>query len=273
MRLRAWLTVIAFGIAAAAQAAEAPAPHATVAIVEVDPANGAMLHSYDAVYVHVHYSSNVPVKIWVRPYANDKEVPAQSNASSVHPAGEGEALGWFACTETCEVHSIHVQLAAMDSGYPFLDYHSDDSYYFTWDGLPGPGHTPAAWVKPMQDEEKKRQEQAYKEQMNRPASAGDGLILVVFYVAILAALAACFVWPVWGVISWRDKWRWLAAAPLALVALKTLGIMLDFSRDRTSHNLLPFEYLMLAALVAPYMLIVWLLRRRAGRMAETDGTP
>jgi len=80
---------------------------------------------------------------------------------------------------------------------------------------------------------------------------------------VLAALAACFIWPIWGVIRWRAKWRWLAAAPLALVVLKTLGIMVDFSRDRTSHNLLPFEYLMLATLVAPYMLIVWLLRRRA----------
>jgi hypothetical protein len=259
MRLRAWVTIIALALAAAAQAAEAP--RATVSIVEVDPADGTTLHGSDSVYVHVHYVSDAPIKVWVRPYFQGKEVPTMSNGSFGHPAGEGEAFGWFACGQACQVDSIHLQVASMDSGYPFME--QAEPADFTWDGTPGAAHTPAAWVKPMQDEEKKRQEQAYKEQMAKPVSTGGTVLVSVFGLAVLAALAACFIWPIWGVIRWRAKWRWLAAAPLALVVLKTLGIMVDFSRDRTSHNLLPFEYLMLATLVAPYMLIVWLLRRRA----------
>jgi hypothetical protein len=185
----------------------------------------------------------------------------------VHPAGEGEALGWFTCTTVCEVHSIHIQIATADSGQPFLDQPNGD-YYFNWDGMPGERHTPAAWVKPLQDAEASREKQAYDAYVAQPLGRSGVFALMLFSAMLMGAALVSVIWPIYGLIKWRDKWRWLASAPLALTLLKTFSIASDITRDPTSHNLLPFEYLMIGAIATPYMLAVWLLRRKALK-AET----
>lgn len=253
---------LAMSLLLAANVAMATEPHATVSISEVDPVDGTMLHSNDQVYVRIHYSADVPIKLWIRPYAFDKEVPAYTNASTVHPAGEGDALGWFECTQVCEVHSIHIQVATADSGRPFLDQPNGD-YYFTWDGIPGERHSPASWVKPMQDAEAVRQKQAYDAYMAQPLGKSGVFALILFAAMLLAALFVCVVWPLYGLIKWQGKWRWLASAPLVLTVLKTLSISVDLARDPTSHNLLPFEYLIIGVIAAPYMIVVWFLRKKA----------
>lgn len=263
MRLLPALVLLLLLFCGTVGAAETSTPYVAVSIAEVDPADGAVLHGNDNVYVHVHYVSDVPIKVWVRPFFQGKEVSAYSNGSFGYPAGEDEAFGWFGLHQAGQVDSIHLQIARTDSGYPFKEDAFPANY--RWDGQPGNWHEPAAWVKPMQEHEQAEQKKAYDAYMSQPLGASGIVAIVLFYLAVLGALFACFVWPVYGLIRWREKWRWLAGAPLAIVGLKTLGIMVDTARDPTSHNLLPFEYLILATIVAPYMLVVWLLRRAALR--------
>lgn len=53
------------------------------------------LHRNQNFYMHFGYRSDQPVQIWVQPYFEGKQVNAGSNPSRTHPAGSGEALGWF----------------------------------------------------------------------------------------------------------------------------------------------------------------------------------
>ncbi|HXZ60273.1 MAG TPA: hypothetical protein VEG26_08800 [Steroidobacteraceae bacterium] len=236
-------------------------PQVEVSIVETDPESPATLHGTDNVYVHVHYSASAPIKIWVRPYFQGHTAGAMTMGSPVYPAGVGEAFGWFAFRGAGQVDSIHLQVATESSGYPFTEqaFPAD----FSWDGAPGAWHEPAAWVAPFQEAEKQREKEAHQRYANQPLGAVGGIALAVFGVMVLTALVVCFVWPLWALLRWRGKWRALAALPMLFVVLWIIKDVVELSADPTSHNLLPFELIEAAVLVATFMSILWVLRRRA----------
>jgi hypothetical protein len=91
------------------------------------------------------------------------------------------------------------------------------------------------------------------------------MLVLVFGIAVLGALGAGFLYPVWALFRWKGTWRALAGVPVIAVTLWTLKICADLSSDATSHNLLPFEYIIIAIFAGPYMAIVYLLRRIALR--------
>ena len=245
----------------------AGAPRITLEIAATDPPSPAVLHADDEVYVRVRYQSDAPLRIWVRPYLHDAPAAAMSGGSPVYPAGAGEAFGWFSFGGRGTVDAIHVQAAAANSGHPTTDVAANAE--FSWDGSVGARHERAAWVAPMVHRQEEAQKQEYRAYANRPLGISGTLALGVFAIGVLASLAGCFAWPIWGVLRWRGLWRALAAVPLAMMLLWCLKDCADLSRDPTSHNLLPFELIEAAVLAAPYMLAVWLLRRASLRRSAS----
>ena len=64
----------------------------------------------------------------------------------------------------------------------------------------------------------------------------------------------------WAAIAWQGAWRWLAAAPMLLMAAHFLFIMFQISIDPTSHNLWPFELAIIALIGLPVVGVLWLTR-------------
>jgi len=244
-------------------AAVAGNPLVTLSLLETDPESGAMLHNNDHVYVHFHYSASAPVRVWVRPYFEGRTAAAMTMGSPLYPAGEGDGYGWFEFRAAGRVDSIHLQVAQANSGYPFTEqaFPAD----FSWDGEPGAAHERAAWVAPFEAREQAQEREAYQRYANQPLGVAGNIAWIVFSVAVLGSLAACFVWPVWALIRWRGGWRALAVLPLGFVALWTIKDIVELSADPTSHNLLPFELIEAAVVVVVFMSIVSQLRRRALR--------
>lgn len=60
---------------------------------------------------------------------------------------------------------------------------------------------------------------------------------------------------------WDGIWRWLAAAPLALMAADAVWIWLDLAKDPTSHNLWPLELMLVGAAGLPIVGFLWLARQ------------
>jgi hypothetical protein len=64
---------------------------------------------------------------------------------------------------------------------------------------------------------------------------------------IVALVAVVILAPqVYAAAVWRGIWRWLAAAPLLLLAGDLLLILVQTSIDPASHNLWPLELAMFA---------------------------
>ena len=264
MRVISRLTCIICAWATLMPASARADPSISMAIIDTDPPSPATLHNGDTVYVRLKYQSDVPLAIWVRPYYRGVPAQAMTSPSPIYPAGQAEAFGWFAFRGAGTVDEIHLQAApAGQRAIPTVD--EPELADFTWDGQSGPMHSPAPWAAPWQKKEAAAEERGYQNYMNAPLGVTGFIALLIFGVLVIGALAATFLWPLWGVLRWHGKWRAFAALPLAVVGWHTLTITRDLAVDSTSHNLLPFEYIELAVVVAPYMFIVWLRRRSALR--------
>lgn len=86
---------------------------------------------------------------------------------------------------------------------------------------------------------------------------GFGLFLLAF---ILASLGV----PLWNAARWRGVWRLLAALPAVAIIVVIVRILVDTSRDPTSHNLWPFEVLMGGAIALGVNGVLRLVRRMLG---------
>jgi len=75
---------------------------------------------------------------------------------------------------------------------------------------------------------------------------------------------AGIVLPVWSMWRWRGGWRIAAAVPVAILAFVALRLIVDTARDSTSHNLWPFEIIILGLLALGAIAVLRIARRVAG---------
>jgi hypothetical protein len=234
-----------------------------VQVLETFPAGDAVtLHRNQDFYLHLHYTSDQPVHIWAQPYFQGKPAKAGSNPSRVHPAGSGDALGWFFLfdpgTQVDEVRiragdgSIHG--TPVVARYP-VEVSGDDS--------PADTASPPGWVAQLGAADAAAQRADQRQRANAPISAGAMALFSGFMLAIamlgLIGLAA----PAWGLWRWRGGWRIAAAVPAAAMAFVVLRIVTATAIDPTSHNLWPFEILVWGGLSCLWMLVLAMARRLA----------
>jgi hypothetical protein len=72
-------------------------------------------------------------------------------------------------------------------------------------------------------------------------------LLNPFALGLLAFVVAGVAVPLWHVWKWNGGWRGVAALPALVVVLDVLLIIVDTWRDPTSHNLWPFEIVMVGS--------------------------
>jgi hypothetical protein len=212
-------------------------------------------------YLRLGFDTDEPVHIWTQPFFQGAPVAVGSNPSSTY-TGSGEALGWFFFLQPgSEVDEIRIRAGnGTDRGtlvvatYPVRISAGDQ---------PSAATSEAAWVPVLRAREQAAQRQAYEQRMNTPVSAGDRLFSSGFMLLALGLGLAGFGAPVWALLRWQGAWRIAAMLPAGLMAFVVLRLLLDTSRDPTSHNLWPFEMLMFGAGSAAAMLSLWIVRRLA----------
>jgi len=231
----------------------------------MSPSSPAGLHKNDRLYLRIHYQTNV--QMWIRPVYSSGGARIKKGLTSgqwLLDPGEGDALAWVTFREAASIDSIHVSASASGrDGFASQDVAVD----FRWDAQPSSGETQAPWVGPLLAAERAHQQQEFADMERRLGSGSGGIGAVsiglglVMVVVAGVALFAGFAWPVWGIVRWRGGWRIAAAVPAAALGFWTIKDVFDIVSDRTSHNLLPFEFIIGGFLILPYMLVVTIVRR------------
>jgi hypothetical protein len=73
--------------------------------------------------------------------------------------------------------------------------------------------------------------------------------------------------PLWAMWKWRGAWRVIGILPLPVMAFVVGRIIIDTSRDPTSHNLWPFEILMVGGGGVALYFLLGVIRRVRGKSA------
>ena len=212
-------------------------------------------------YVHLRYSTDHPIHIWVRPYFHGLPAHAGTNGSFTY-TDSGEALGWFFMMSNLgEVDEVRIETDERTA---------DGSAVFTYpvhvsgSERDGPPEAQPEWVTRLRAQETEQQREAYQTYANQPVSMFSSLLFSVFMLAMLALGVSGFVLPILALFRWRGGWRLAAAVPLALMSFVVLRLIVGVLRDPTSHNLWPFEIVMAGGLSFVVMTVLSSMRKAAG---------
>jgi hypothetical protein len=211
-------------------------------------------------YLHLRYTSDQPVRIWVQPSFDGKPVKAGTNTSRIYPAGSGEALGWFFLFDPgTQVDEVTITAGdGSTNGTPVAA-----TYPVSVAGSAEPAQDTAqpAWLVTLRAADKAAQDADYQKAVNTPMTAGDVALFSGFMLAMIAIGILALAWPAWGLWRWRGGWRLAAAAPAVIMAFVVLRIVIDTTRDPTSHNLWPFEIVIWGGWICVGMLVLGLAHK------------
>ncbi|WP_028381112.1 hypothetical protein [Legionella cherrii] len=241
----------------------------TVEVIDTDPPGNVVTLGKDQnFYLHLHYESDQPVKIWVRPYFQGKEVSAGSNPSRLYPPGSGEALGWFFLFKPGE-QVDEVRILAGDGSLGETPVVATYPVQVTGSDQQNTVQIKPDWVTQLRALDAAAQKENYKRLMNTPVSFGDMVLAFIFMLSTLAIGILGIITPLLGIWKWKGGWRIAAFVPAALMAFVVLRLLIDVSADPTSHNLWPFEILQTAALSVAIMVALTIIRKitRAGSVS------
>lgn len=228
------------------------------------PAGDAVtLHHNQNFYLHLGYTSDQPVHIWVQPFFEDKPVKAGTNTSRIYPAGSGEALGWFFLFDPgTQVDAV--QIKAGDGSLNRTPVVATVPLSVTSDDATAETSTAPEWLTSLRAADDAADRAAQQQAANTPETVGDRAIISGFLLAFVGLGLVGVGWPAWGLWRWRGGWRIATAVPAAVMAFVILRIFFDGLRDPTSHNLWPFEILMAGGASVAVMIVLGLARLLTG---------
>jgi len=238
---------------------------ASVELLETFPAGDTIeVQPGKNVYLRVAYRTDQPARIWVRPYYRGEQAQAGTHPSFEY-SGEGELLAWFFLEPGARVDEIRVSAG---NGNPERtpEIARWPLRVSAYSNAAAPAPEPD-WVVRMREADKQRRDAAFKAQMSQPVPAGQVLLFTGFAWLMLGVGLLGLAWPAWALWKWQGRWRRWAMLPAAVVGFVLLRIVSGVIADPTSHNLWPFELLMAGGFSLVSMLVLALLRRRAGAPA------
>ena len=235
----------------------------SVQVLDTDPRGEVVeLGSNQNFYLRIGFSTDQPVRIWTEPYFRGRAVNAGSSPSDTH-TGTGEALGWFFFMQAGDSVD-EIRIRAGDGTTQGTHVVATYPVRITGSAQPVVAHAEPAWVVEMKQRGEARQRAAYEQRMNTPASVGETAFFSGFMLLMLGIGIVGLAGPAWGIWRWRGAWRIAAAVPAMMMAFVVLRLIAETSSDSTSHNLWPFEILMIGALSVAIMVVLLVSRRMAG---------
>ena len=221
-------------------------------------------------YVHLRYSSDLPVRIYVRPYSDGERSSAISHGAVMLPPGSGETLGWFAMRTPGVVDGYRVSVDTTNSGYP----EEVLAVPVTLEWKPGGVMTNTGKPEWVDRINQLHAAMSKAERANAEMdSSGFGtmllgmLIMPLLFGIPLLAIVLCIV----AMILWKGIWRLAGGVPLVLFGIWLVNFLIDVTKDPTSHNLWPFELLYWAAFAWVWLIVWFVVKKGVSKQVKVSG--
>lgn len=221
-----------------------PVPNVTVEVVEAWPAGSTVeLAPNQNYYVRLAYTTDVPVRIWARPYYRGREVDAGSHGSSL-VEDSGETFGWFFLPDPDQ----RVDEVRINVGRGVDPVASHRVEVVSMRAARAPVTSEPASVAANRELAKQRELAEVERMASEPMGRFEALL-------------------VGGLMGVGPLLGLLGLLPLVVMGLVLLNIIVGVVIDPTSHNLWPLELLMVAIVGLVWIGVLALARLFVARRA------
>jgi hypothetical protein len=247
-----------------------PAAHADIRarVAATDPPAEATLGRGQQFFVRIQFDADEPAAFWTQAWSGGKRIEKgwKSNASAKW-SGSGHALGWISFDAPVDVDEIRI---VAGGGKPYGErVVATYPVKLRWSDGPAAAAT-APWVPELQQATAAAWEAERRARAASSGGMGETALGLLVMPLLAAAVFACLGAPVWALWKWRGWWRLAGAAPFAVMAFVVGRIVVDTSRDPTSHNLWPLEIVYSGAAGFALIAVLALVRRFTGAGAQTS---
>ena len=231
----------------------------SVEVVDTWPGTDQTLVVEQKFYVLLRYTSDSPVRIYVRPYTDGKQSNAITHGAVTLPAGSNETLGWFAMRSEGTVDQVRISTDTENSGYP--EHVLTMLVKLAWkpDGMMTDTGQPE-WIERINQRNDElwlaEQKKAAEETPVAQKGLGAMIIAILFGIPVVT-LILCVL----AIARWKGIWLNAGGVPLVMFVLWLAKFLFDIARDPTSHNLWPFELLIWSS-VTLFWLLTWFVARK-----------
>ena len=98
-------------------------------------------------------------------------------------------------------------------------------------------------------------------------------MIVPLFIALCLFGLASYIGTGLALVFWKGRWRVAALVPAILMAGYCAKIGVDLNRDKTSHNLLPFEITVLYSPAGVYLIVLQSIQGAIRRKAAACAIP
>lgn len=237
------LLLAIFMLLVAPVAAMAAVP--AIDVLAVHPAFGSTLPRDTAVYVHLRYRSETPLRVQMKGFRNGTEIRdgARWNPSPAYPAGSGEAIAWIAHSEPVRIDELHIEISDADWRTLLI---LKQPAGFAWSSQPGEMASRPEWVRRLGD----AQQQATAAS---PADGDDDAFGLLLGLITGLGIPGYFVLQFLFGMRWSGGWRLAALVPLLVMVPATIHASLALA---AGSNLWPILVIFTAPLGFLYLCIL-----------------
>jgi hypothetical protein len=231
-----------------------------IEIIETDPGAGGILHSSEALYVHLKYHSDEPLRFQAKGYLHGGEVEqsaAYNPAPAYSAASFADAIAWIAYRDAVEIDEV--KIVVYNQEWDSLDQVSLP-LQMQWNGAPTKmGRRPAEWVQTLNAQ----QQTMTVDSMQQPPEATGGIILGSLLMMLMAlSVPGYLALQFYTLRKYEGHWRKLALLPLwgtVPLFIYTLFALIAGS------NLWPLMLLFLTPVPCIYLLIIGWMKRKQNK--------
>lgn len=226
----------------------------SVEIIGTDPPAGARVPKGSALYVHLRYRSDAPIRVQVKGFFQGIEVTdgVRWNPSPPNPAGSGEAIAWLAFSRPARLDELRVEVSD-PKWQPLVVLEVPRKV--EWTGTPGEPRR-AEWVRRLSD----LQQQATGDGM---AAIGEGSAAWLLGMLVMFSAPGYFVLQILLALRWSGGWRIAALAPLIIMAPAVGHALFAFA---AASNLWPIAVILAAPFALLYLVLVALAKYLSGML-------